>query len=262
MASEIKWIKITTNIFDDEKMKIIDAMPDADAIIVIWFKLLAQAGKTNQQGALLLTDKLAYTDEMLSTIFNRKISTIRLALTTFEELGMIERGDYIQIANWEKHQNVEGMDRIREQNRLRQQKYRERQRQEQLEENTEENDNVSVTLQVTQHNAPDIDKDKELDIEEDNTKKTSKKVPTPNIHKQEYFTNPEVNELFIEFLRLRKELKARNTERAIKILTNKLDTLSDQDKILTISNSIENSWKGVFPKTNTKGSSKKMEDRW
>lgn len=261
MASEIKWIKITTNIFDDEKMKIIDAMPDADAIIVIWFKLLAQAGKTNQQGALLLTDKLAYTDEMLSTIFNRKISTIRLALTTFEELGMIERGDYIQIANWEKHQNVEGMDRIREQNRLRQQKYRERQRQEQLEENTEENDNVSVTLQVTQHNAPDIDKDKELDIDKDNNKKVNQKKPL-SIYEKVYFENTKVNDAFIEFLKIRKQLKAVNTERAIKILTNKLDTLSDQDKILTISNSIENSWKGVFPKTNTKGSSKKMEERW
>ena len=38
--AEIKWIKIATNIFDDEKLLLIETMPEADAIIVIWFKLL------------------------------------------------------------------------------------------------------------------------------------------------------------------------------------------------------------------------------
>lgn len=166
--AEIKWIKITTNIFDDEKIKLIDAMPDADAIIVIWFKLLTQAGKINQDGALMLSQKLAYTDEMLATIFNRKIATIRLALETFDALNMIERGDYIQITNWEKHQNIEGMEKIRLQNKKRQKVFRERKKQEVL------TDNVSVTL----HNAIDIDKELELDKEQDKEKelKTSVEV--------------------------------------------------------------------------------------
>lgn len=30
--SEIKWIKITTNMFEDEKIKLIDAMPERDTI--------------------------------------------------------------------------------------------------------------------------------------------------------------------------------------------------------------------------------------
>lgn len=125
--SDVKWIKITTDIFDDEKIKLIDAMPEADTIIVIWFKLLAQAGKSNSNGSLYLSGKLAYTDEMLSTVFNRKLQSIRLALDTFERLEMIERGDYIQIANWEKHQNIDGMEKIRLQTRERVRKYREKQ---------------------------------------------------------------------------------------------------------------------------------------
>ena len=48
MANDVKWIKIVTDIFDDDKMKLIDAMPEADTIIVIWFKLLAQAGSQQQ----------------------------------------------------------------------------------------------------------------------------------------------------------------------------------------------------------------------
>ena len=73
MANDVKWIKIVTDIFDDDKMKLIDAMPEADTIIVIWFKLL-QAGKSNSSGALFLSNKIAYTEEMLSTGFQSKIA--------------------------------------------------------------------------------------------------------------------------------------------------------------------------------------------
>ena len=75
--AEVKWIKIVTNIFDDEKIQLIEKMPDGDAIIVVWFKLLCLAGKTNNHGVMILSDKIPYTDEMLSTIFRRPILTDR-----------------------------------------------------------------------------------------------------------------------------------------------------------------------------------------
>ncbi|MDR7856641.1 phage replisome organizer N-terminal domain-containing protein [Tissierella sp.] len=34
---EVKWIKIVTDIFDDDKVLLIESMPEADGIIVIWF---------------------------------------------------------------------------------------------------------------------------------------------------------------------------------------------------------------------------------
>jgi len=125
--ADVKWIKITTDIFDDEKMKIIDTMPVRDEIIVIWFKLLSLAGKVNQDGLLIMNNKISYTPEMLTAIFNRKLNTVKLALSTFEGFGMIdiEDGETIGISNWNKHQNIEGMEKIREQNRLRKRKERE-----------------------------------------------------------------------------------------------------------------------------------------
>ena len=33
--SKVKWIKITTNVFDVEKIQLIESMPDSDSIIVI-----------------------------------------------------------------------------------------------------------------------------------------------------------------------------------------------------------------------------------
>lgn len=143
--SGVKWIKITTNIFDDEKIRLIDAMPENDAIIVIWFKLLVLAGKVNENGALFLNDKLAYTDEMLATVFNRKINTVRLALQILEDLGMIEVEEFIQIANWSKHQSVEGMEKIKEQNRVRQQRFRDKQNIKEIESDSNVTHNVTVT---------------------------------------------------------------------------------------------------------------------
>ncbi|CAM4401826.1 Phage replisome organiser N-terminal domain-containing protein [Bacillus manliponensis] len=121
---EVKWIKLTTNMFEDEKIRLIESMPEADTLLIIWIKLLAQAGKTNANGYIFLNENIPYTEEMLATLFNRPIAVVRLALQTFKQFGMIEVTDdqYICISNWEKHQNIEGLDKIREQNRLRKQK--------------------------------------------------------------------------------------------------------------------------------------------
>ena len=127
--ADIKWIKVTTDIFDDEKIRLIEAMPEADSIIVIWFKLLTLAGRQNSDGILRMNKNMPYTDEMLSTLFRRPLNTVRLALATFEGFGMIEMvNDTIIIPNWEKHQNIDGMEKVREQTRERTRRYRERQK--------------------------------------------------------------------------------------------------------------------------------------
>src|SRR5690625_2691781 len=102
--SEIKWIKLSTKMFEDEKIRLIEKMPEADTILIIWVKLLAQAGKTNASGYIFLSENIPYTDEMLATIFNRPLNTVRMALETFQRFGMIEIDDqsYIKITNWEK----------------------------------------------------------------------------------------------------------------------------------------------------------------
>ena len=87
---EVKWIKIATDLFDDEKIMLLESMPDGDSIIVIWFKLLTLAGKQNNSGVFIFNDKIPYTEEMLATIFRRPLTTVRLALNTFERFGMIE----------------------------------------------------------------------------------------------------------------------------------------------------------------------------
>lgn len=159
--AEVKWIKITTNMFDDEKIKLIDAMPERDTIHYIWIRLLVQAGKTNSHGFIFLTDNIPYSEEMLSTIFNRPINSIRLALNTLESFGMIKiKSSFVEITNWNKYQNVEGLDKLKKQNRERQSRFRNKKNLLKL-----EDCNVINNVMVTQNNA--IEQDKEQDKEQD-----------------------------------------------------------------------------------------------
>ena len=163
--ADVKWIKIVTDIFDDEKMLLIENLPDADSVIVIWFKLLCLAGKQNNGGVFMLNDKIAYTDEMLSTVFRRPLNTVRLALKTFETYGMVEIIDnVVTIPNWEKHQNIDALAAVREKTRKRVAAYRERQKV-----LTEQTDEKQCNVTVRESNAieEELEGDKELDITTD-----------------------------------------------------------------------------------------------
>lgn len=160
--ADVKWIKICTDIFNDEKILLIENLPEADSIIVIWFKLLCMAGKQNNGGVFMMNDKIAYTDEMLATIFRKNINTVRLALTTFEQYGMVEIvNNTITIPNWEKHQNLDKLEQAKEKNRQRVAAHRERQKL-----LAGGNDYSNVTP-VTSN---DVDKDKEEDKEKEKRK--------------------------------------------------------------------------------------------
>ena len=156
--SSVKWIKINIDMFDDEKIKIIQAMPEGDSLLVVWIKLITLAGKTNDGGYIYIAENMPYTEEMLATIMNKPINTIRLALSTFLSLKMIEEDTKgIYLVNFEKHQSLDKMEKLKEQNRIRVAKYRDKKKQELLECNDD------VTLHVMQSNGIDIDIDKDTD---------------------------------------------------------------------------------------------------
>jgi predicted phage replisome organizer/uncharacterized phage protein (TIGR02220 family) len=148
--------------FEDEKIRIIESMPEADTLLIIWVKLLAQAGKINASGYIFLNENIPYTEDMLATIFNRPLNTVRMALTTFQKFGMIhiDENHYINVVNWGKHQSLDRLEQIKEQDRLRKQKQRAKQKQMQL--------GMSQDSHRTSHNAvTDIDKDLDKDIDKE-----------------------------------------------------------------------------------------------
>ena len=143
--SDVKWIKITTDMFDNRKIKAIRKLPEGNNIILIWVMLLSLAGRCNASGMIFLTANIPYTNKMLSDELEFKESVICIALDTLEKFGMITRDEnlFISVNNWAEYQSVDGMDKIREQTRERVRDFREREKQKKLTSNVSCNDTVT-----------------------------------------------------------------------------------------------------------------------
>ena len=167
--ADVKWIKITTDVFDDEKILLIESLPDAYSIIVVWFKLLCLAGKQNNSGVFMM-GQIAYTDKMLATIFRMKESTVQLALQTFEQFGMIEIIDgVITIPNWGKHQSLDQMENRKEFMRNYMRDYRAKQKALTCKDNCKPNSKPNVRQ-------ADKEEEREVEIEEEREKITYQQI--------------------------------------------------------------------------------------
>lgn len=171
--ADVKWIKLNTDMFEDEKIDFITSLPESDAILVIWIRLLALAGKCNAGGYIHLTATIPYTEEMLVHKFRKSPTIIKLALETFTRLGMVDMDEAgIFLPNWDKHQNVEGLEKIRKQTAERVAKHRSKKKLPAGDALPVTPPNQDVTLHVTHGNATelDIELDKDLDINNNNAR--------------------------------------------------------------------------------------------
>lgn len=247
--ADIKWIKISCDMFNDEAIKLIEQMPDGDAIIVVWLKLLIMAGKINDSGYLYFKKEIPYTDEMLSTVFCRPLNAIRLALKTFENFGMIQITDEqsIYITNWEKYQNIEGMEKIKAQTKERVKRFREKKKEEQKLLTC----NTTCNVTVTDSNA--TDKEKELEKEEEKKKKNF----VAKSFFQKLFTFDEeikkhssFKDLFIEFLEYKTAIKKQyKTENSVRNAFLEFIRLSKGDinyARALVDNTIARGWQSIY----------------
>ena len=238
--AEIKWVKLNIDMFDNRKIKHLRKLPDGNNIVLIWVMLLTMAGRCNAGGMIFLTENIPYTPKMLADELGFEENTVILALQALESLNMIVTdAGFFAIAGWEEYQNIEGMDKIREQNRVRQAKFKEKQKLLQ--------GNVTDNVTVTQGNA--IEKDKEEDKDKD-FKKEEKKKASGYDEILSSVANEELRELYLDYIKMRKMIKAPMTDRALTMLISKVNDLEphsieNQKKLLEIA--IMNNWKSVYP---------------
>lgn len=185
--ADVKWIKINTDMFDNKKIKYIRRLPDGNNMALIWVMLLTMAGRCNTNGMIFLTEDIPYTPQMLADELGFDESFVTFTLQTLEKLNMITDSDgFIAVTGWEEHQNIEGMDKIREQNRIRKQRQREREKQLLCD--------CHVT--VTQNHATDKEIDIERELEIDN-----KYNITPIRHKYGEYGNVLLSDADLEKLK-------------------------------------------------------------
>jgi predicted phage replisome organizer len=257
--SDIKWIKICTDIFDDEKILLIEGMPEADSIIVIWFKLLCLAGKQNNSGVFMLNDRIPYTDKMLATIFRRKESTVTMALRTFEDFGMIEIVDgAITIPKWGKHQSLDKIEKKNEYQKEYMREYRKKQKllacgaalddgkDKECKTNVSVNGNANVSC---------AEEEKEEEREGEQKKKTRKASPTVTDDKATEMMEPTnisepLREKVLEWLQYKREIGNTYKETGFKSLLKQVEQAEQKHGASAVMNQIDlamsRSWQGMY----------------
>lgn len=244
--AEVKWIKIVTDVFDDEKILMIETMPEADTIIVIWFKLLCLAGKQNNSGVFQM-GQMPYTDEMFSTIFRRPLNTVRLALKTFEQFGMIEIvHNTVTIPNWGKHQSTDQIEAKNAYMKNYMREYREKQKLiSSGKTNCKTNSKANVSL---------ADKNREEEIRED---KKRVRETTHSLFQRlapDYIfwmdRHAALTAKVEEWIKYKMERKESYKEQGMKSLLRQIEnnalTYGDQAVCDLIDDSMANGWKGII----------------
>lgn len=248
--ADVKWIKITTDIFDDEKILLIESLPEADSIIVIWFKLLCLAGKMNNSGVFMMNDTIAYTDKMLATIFRRKETTVQLALQTFENFGMVEIIDgVITIPNWNKHQSLDAYEKKKQRDRLYQAERRANQRA-----LISKSSDISPDSQKTQSSDVAVsEEERDKDIEEDKKENKSVRETTRALFLRllpDYTFSDLLAEKIAEWITYKTERKEPYKEQGMKSLLRQVENnaakYGDQAVCNLIDECMASNWKGII----------------
>ena len=178
--ADVKWIKITTDMFDNRKIKHLRRLPDGNNIVLIWVMLLTMAGRCNSSGMIFLTENIPYTPKMLADELDFEENTVQLALSALENFNMIVTNQgYFTIAGWEEYQNIEGMEKIRESKRISQAKWRAKQKALSAHSTNNVESAVESTEILRGNTEGEKDKDKESDTEED-IKEIHKEKPDYN----------------------------------------------------------------------------------
>ena len=117
---EVKWVKLTTDMFDNRKIKHLRRLPEGNNIVLIWVMLLTMAGRCNSGGMIFLTENIPYTPKMLADELDFEENTVVLALKSLEQLDMIVTDNGVfAIAGWEEYQNADKLAELRAKDRER-----------------------------------------------------------------------------------------------------------------------------------------------
>lgn len=179
------WVKLNTDIWEtNDAIKLIDSRPDADAILVIFFKLLTHAGKSNADGRLLINGFIPLEAEDLPGLIKRPADQVEKALAVLARYGLVSIEDGVEVTDWHEYVNADVMAELRKKNRERVAKHRQEARQ-RKEAETSGNDVTLqshydvVTSNVTGNGHQEVEKEELENKEKDNASVPSELKPDP-----------------------------------------------------------------------------------
>lgn len=158
--SDLKWIKLEISLFENEKIKLIEAnyKRQFDSVIVTWIRLLCLAGKQNNGGKFLITDEIPYKIETFSKLWNMRKDKVNSIFNILIEFDMLEFEDNIYfIKNWNVYQSTDKWEKKKAYDR---EYHRAKREKEKIEEQELNNDGENVVRLSNDCRMLDIDKNK------------------------------------------------------------------------------------------------------
>lgn len=211
------WLKLEENYFDLKVQKALRKLPSGADMLICYLKM--QLKYLNKSGLIEYQGIYEDVAQEIALDIDEEVDIVKMTLAVLIKWKVIEQENTNLYLS-------EMQDRIGSKSdvALRVAKHREKQKMLQC------NNDVTKCNSIKEI---EIEKDIEIDKKENNKKK-------------KYFENDDVNDIFLEFLEMRKKIRAVNSDRAIKTLINQLNNYDDEIKIKMIEQSIVNSWKGIF----------------
>lgn len=244
--AEVKWVKITTDMFDNRKIKHLRKLPEGNNIVLIWVMLLTMAGRCNAGGMIFLTENIPYTPKMLADELGFEENVVKLALGMLEQFNMIQTNEgYFAISGWNEYQNIEGMDKIREQTNKRVAAYR--QRQKTLAKGLTDG-NVTCNVTVTESNA--TDKEEDIRVRRKNKKGKEDTHTLFSRLVEDYTFTKEMKAKMGEWITYKVERKEGYKETGLKSLLRQVETKCAEFGEPAVMNLIDtcmaSDWKGII----------------
>lgn len=232
MSKKYYWLKLKDDFFRSKEVKKLRKISGGDTFTIIYLKMqllsIKKSGVIEYEGT---EEDLA---EQLALELDENIEDIKVTLLFMESnklIEMIEEDSYllnrVPALIGSETDAAERMRKMRS-NR----------------------NNVTPQLQdVTQRK--EIETDKDIELEKKIKKPTQKQVFSDIIFS--YTDSPTLIETIENFVDMRKSIKAKMTEHALKLMLTKLSGMSnsESEKIEILNQSIMNSWKGIFPLKNS-----------
>lgn len=110
---KVRWIKLSTDIFSNRKIKILLKERDGDTYFRMWIQILTIAGECNRNGGLYISDNVPFKIEDFTNIIGKSSKTFTKVLQKFVDLGMlIYKDDTYFVKNWNRYQSTEKFNKI------------------------------------------------------------------------------------------------------------------------------------------------------
>ncbi|MCT7536975.1 phage replisome organizer N-terminal domain-containing protein [Aliarcobacter butzleri] len=117
------WLKLKDDFFDKDEVRIIEGQQNGKDYIIFYMKLLLKSVKT--EGELFFKETIPYSPQMLSTITNTNIDTVKVAVDLFINLGLMERWDNGTLFMFETQNMIGSESKWAEYKRVEREKYKE-----------------------------------------------------------------------------------------------------------------------------------------